>query len=147
MTQPGLNLIAPDLVELLHGADEAGRRRAAAVACQLALERTGLSDARVSQARSALAAGRIGDVPERRGIQELTQQLDEAAWDARDRVRSGAATDDEYRRAFARARAAAALASAFEVDALQAALETLYEAHFAMEDLEALKAAVTKSLR
>jgi len=60
MSQFGLTLVAPDLVDLLKRTDEEGRRHAAAVATHLAVERTGLRNARIDQAETALANGLVG---------------------------------------------------------------------------------------
>jgi hypothetical protein len=59
-----------------------------------------------------------------------------------DRVESGTATEDQYLRAFAGARAAAALDQAFGVDSLDAAFAAVYEASHAVENLDALIGAV-----
>jgi len=48
--------------------------------------------------------------------------------------------------AFLRARAAAAVAAAFDPDGLRAAEESLYEAHFALEDPDLIRATVLGEL-
>jgi len=109
MTQFGLTLIAPDLVDLFKRIDEEGRRHAGTVAAHLAVERAGLRNARIDHAESALASGLIGDLSERAAIQGLTEELDDVAWNIQERAESGAGTWEEYLQAFAQARAAAAV--------------------------------------
>ncbi len=146
MTRLALKKVAPDLVDLLEHADDAARRRGATAAVELALQRTDLQGAQVTEARSALAAGRVGDIPERSAVEALTEELDDAAWNIQDQVESGAAPQERYLAAFAKARAAAALAFAFEPDPLDGAFEVVYEANFAVGDLEDLRAVVTAAV-
>ncbi len=146
MTKFALKKIAPDLVDLLEQTDDAARRRAATAAVELALQTTDLQGPQVIQAKTALAAGRVGGTPERTAVEALTEELDNVAWDIQDQVESGAASRELYLAAFAKARAAAALAFAFEPNSLDVAFEVIYEANFAVQDLEALKAVVMTAI-
>ncbi|MGH3799087.1 MAG: hypothetical protein ACRDTD_02960 [Pseudonocardiaceae bacterium] len=146
MTKLALKKVAPDIVDLLEQADDAARRRAATAAVELALQRIDLRAPQVADAKAALAAGRLGDTPERTAVEALTEELDEAAWDLQEQVESGLESQELYLAAFAKARAAAALAFAFEPNPLDAAFEVIYEANFAVQDLEDLKAVVTAAI-
>jgi hypothetical protein len=147
MTQPGLSLEAPDLVDAVRSADDERRRRAALAGCRFAVERNGLAqEPAIADALRALTAGAVGDVPERQAVRELTEQLDNAAWAIQERVEAGEASDADYIATFKRARAAAAVEFAFEADAETAAMESLYEAHHATQDLDRLRAEVIAAL-
>jgi hypothetical protein len=146
MTKLVLKKLAPDIVDLLEQADDAARRRAMIAAVELALQKSDLRVPQVVEAKTALAAGRTGDTPERAAVQALTDELDRAAWDLQDQVESGSAPQELYSAAFAKARAAAALAFAFEPNSLDGAFDVIYEANFAVEDLEGLRAVVTAAV-
>jgi hypothetical protein len=72
----------------------------------------------------------------------LVEQLDERAWDIQDRQASGTAADVDYLSAFGLARAASAIWYALDGSALQAAMESVYEAHAASGELETMRALV-----
>lgn len=142
MTRLRIALADPGLADIIERADDAARRRALDAGAHLAVERAFLVDGRIAHAWRALAAGRVGDCSERRRVGELVNELDETAWDCQEEVEKGRARQDDYLAAFAKARAAASVAYAFEPDARVAAGEGLYEAHHAIRDLVALRAVV-----
>jgi len=142
-----LNLIAPDLVHLLEQASDARRRRVVSVVCDLAVGYSGLLDARAERALAALAAGRFGDVLERREMRSLIEELDTVTWVVQEQIRLGKAAPEDFQRALSKVRAAAAISYAFVTDSLQAASEAIFEAHHAIQDLEMLKATVVNALR
>jgi hypothetical protein len=138
----GIALVDSELARLIEGWDGAARRRGLEAGVRLAVGRASLVDERVVEAWQAIAAGKLGERPERAAIVELVDELDQVAWDVQDEVSKGYARQEEYDEAFTKARAAAAVGYMFEVDARRAALESLYEAHYAIEDLPALRAVV-----
>jgi hypothetical protein len=142
-----LGLIDDGLAALIGRASVEGRRRALAAGIHLALGRTGVADVRLERAERALAAGRAGDGDDRAAVLALVDQLDQEAWRIQGEVEADRAAGDDYVRAFARARAAAAAGYAFEDDSLVAVTEGLYEAHHAVDDLPALLDAVTVALQ
>lgn len=136
-----LERLDPRLVRLVRQADDVRRRRAVLAACRLAVERTGLTDATVAVGLAALEEGRYGDVAERPALLRTVAALDDTAWQAERRADEGGSAQ-ERDEAFARARAASAVAAALHVDAERAAAEALYEAHHALLDPAALRAVV-----
>jgi len=115
-------------------------------ACRLAIDRSSLIDVRLAAAERVLAEGRYGEVPERRAVLDLVDELDEVAWDIQARVEAGTALEADYLRAFERARAAAALGFAFEVDSRVAGRQALYEAYHAIHDPDSLRDVVTAAI-
>lgn len=142
MTNSDISLIDAELADLLFRVDDTARRRAVLASVRLALDVTSLRDDRLTDAESALAAGRYGDGVERANVLRLVEELDETAWNLQDLAEAGGVRQEEYLSAFARARAAAAVGYAFEMDSRLAATVSLYEAHHAIQDLSALRAVV-----
>jgi hypothetical protein len=126
----------PGLVHELEGATADEQRAAALAAAQMAIMRTQLRDHRLN---TAAAANRFGDCAEREAVSALTDELDEVAWTIQARVHHGMAAEEEYSRAFRKARAASALFFALDENPLNAAIQGLYEAHHAIGDGEALR--------
>lgn len=142
-----LETIAPDLVEELTQADAATQRRVAAAVAESAVERTNLTADELDQAFAAIRAENFGDSPVRTGVQQLTDRLDEEQWAVQERVDEGQATPAEHLAAFSAARAASAVYHALDADPGTAALEALYEANAATDDLEFLRRLVRQRLR
>ncbi len=128
-----LTLLPEALVEVLHHCNVVQLRRGATRAAQLAMAAAGLDDPRVDVALAALESGRTGDGPARDAIGRLVEELDTAGWEARD---SGA--EDDYQRAFRRARSANALWAALDFDPMAAAADAAYEAHAVLNDWQPL---------
>jgi len=63
-----LNIVAPDLVELVDRADDKTLRRVAILAAEFAVRRASLEDPRADGALQAVREGRIGNVPERAAV-------------------------------------------------------------------------------
>jgi hypothetical protein len=99
-------------------------------------------DAALAAVRDAVPAA----VPELSQVLALTEELDEIAWEAQDKVEAGVLPEEAYLAAFARARAAASVGFALEPDALHSALESIYEAQAAVADLEAIRVTVAAAL-
>jgi len=111
----------------------------------LALSRTALVDPRLDQALAAIASG-VTDGPAHDAVLALVDELDEIAFGLQDRLEAGEDVEAEHRTAFARARAAGAVAMVFDPDELHGTYESLYEAHFALEDPDAIRATVLGQL-
>ncbi|MDQ6876474.1 MAG: hypothetical protein M3082_02010 [Candidatus Dormibacteraeota bacterium] len=110
MTAPvRLKYLDPALRDLIDRADESGLRRATLAAISLALRHAGVDDPRAHAGLHALLDTQYGNSPECRESNLLVGELDEAVFDAKDRVDNGSAPKIEYRRAFAKARAASAV--------------------------------------
>jgi hypothetical protein len=137
-----LESVDPGPVALVEGADDDRRRRVALAAAEFARTRAGLNDDRVDELLRAVGRGKFGDTVERRAVEAMVEALDERQWDVQDRVDAGEASVADHLRAFAAARAAAATVFAADADARTAALEALYEANAAANDLNELRQSV-----
>ena len=135
-----LDQLAPDLAAVLHAADDRRLRRAAEVACSLALAASGLREPRADAAFDRLRAGSVGDSSERNELWKLAEWLDGVQ---RHLDQAFGPDDQRRRRTFAMARAATAVWVALAADPLYAALECLYEAYHAGVELEMLRSVVT----
>ena len=133
----------PGLVRQLEAANPEGQLAVALAAAQTAIRRTQLREYRVD---AAVSAKRIGESAEREDVRVLSDELDEVAWTIQARMHQGAAAEEEYTRAFRRARAASALFFALDENPLSAAIQALYEAHHAIGDAEALRQVVDRIL-
>jgi hypothetical protein len=139
-----LERISPTLAAEVALLSQDGLRRVVVDACAAGLVATGLSDDRALRAMQALTDGHVGEVPERIEVRALTEELDVIAWDIQDAIEEGRATTAEYQVAFSRARAAAAIDQAFNPSALNAAHDSLYEAKFAIRDVDQLLVIVSR---
>ncbi|MGW4929146.1 hypothetical protein ACWEOH_08340 [Agromyces sp. NPDC004153] len=137
-----LETIAPDLVALIDRRDDIGRREAALIACRVAISRTGLSNLSVEALLGAIERGDVGETSSRRAVNVVVDALDGIQWELHDRLDEGTATTAEHLAAFARARAASAVYFAADSDARVAAMEALYEANAAIDDLDSLRSAL-----
>jgi hypothetical protein len=82
----------------------------------------------------------------REALRALVEELDEAGWDLQDQIEEGAASDDDYLRAFGQARAASALYEATGNDAHLAALEAVYEARMVVGDPGEIRSTIIAAL-
>ncbi len=137
-----LSTVAVDLVHQLESLPPGVLRLVAADAASIAVERTQLADPRLRLGLEALSASDSGMASARRAVEQLTQELDERAWDIQELVDAGAASEEAYVEAFRQARAAAAVGYALNPDPRTAALESVYEAQAALVDLGAVRMAV-----
>jgi hypothetical protein len=133
MTQPGLTQISPELVDQLRQSTDDTRHQLVERACLLAVQRTNVADPRLTEALDAIHSRTFGIQDLRTQVDALTQELDETAWDIQDRVDAGDASQDEYHRAFVKARAAAAIGFALD-GSLEASFDSLYEAYYAIDN-------------
>ncbi len=128
-----LSLLPGSLVAAMESCNVVQLRRGATRAAKLAMARAGLEDPRVDVALAALESGRTGDGPARDGIARLVEEMDTAAWEAKDR-----GAEDEFRHSFWLARSANALWSALDFDPTVAAADAAYEAQAVLDDWQAL---------
>jgi hypothetical protein len=137
-----LSTTAPDIALRLEGAESHRLRQVAEAVASLAVAQTGQSDSCLDAAIDLVKRGMFGDSAERTRVQLLTEELDETQWDLQERVESGTASQEQYLNAFRRARAASTVWFALADDPLEAALESVYEAHAAIADPGIVKQAV-----
>ena len=136
---PRLATVAPDVVEVLEQESSARLRAVAISVSEWIVGAVHLFDPRIDAAFVSLQLQRFGESPERAALQLLVNELDESAWNIRDEVAAGTASEEDYLRAFARARPASAVWFAADADPLRSALESVYEAQAATGDLEGLR--------
>ncbi len=141
-----LDLIAVDLADRIDRAPASQQRAAALAACRFALDRTGLDDRIVKEGMNALERGGYPNVLLQEKLTLLVEALDEIQWDLQEKVDAGRADQAEYLAAFSRARAAHAVYFALDPDPFVAAVESVYEANAATDDLPGLRQAVTAAL-
>ena len=138
--------VAADLADQLSREPPGRLRRVAAAAAGFAVERVGLADPRLEVTLAGLRDGVPAVPTEHADVVAMAEELDEAAWDMQDLAEAGLVSEHAYLAAFARARAAASVVSAVDPDPLQAGVESVYEAHAATGDLEAVRQVVTAAL-
>lgn len=140
-----LDSISTELADRLRNTSEEGLRRVATAAGRLGVARILISDARIDMALAALDRGELdGDMRVR--LDGLVEELDQAAWEVQQRAHAGRALENDYVTAFAKARAASALACALDVDPKRAAMEAVYEAQAALGDLMPVRNVVLEIL-
>jgi hypothetical protein len=123
-----LSTVAIDLVHEIERLPASALRRVAAEAATLAVARTELKDPRLDEALQSLNARGAKTDAARRVTEQVTNELDERARDLQDLIGTGAASQSAYETAFRKARAAAAVGYALDVDPLTSAFEAVYEA-------------------
>lgn len=147
MTENRLELLDPDLSALLKKADSSQLRTAAHMACRFALEKTSLSHQILDQGLEALELGNYGDDSLRTKLESFVNQLDEIQWNLQEKMDEGDTKLSTYLAAFHQARAANSLYFALDADALNAATESVYEAHAATDELATLKQRILEALK
>ncbi len=133
MTQPGLMQISPELVEILRQCTDDRRHQIVERACLLAVQRADVADPMLTKALEAIRRRNFGILVLRGQVDALTQKLDEIAWEIQDQFEAGNAPESQYHRAFAKARAAAAIEFALD-GSLAASFDALYEAYYAIDN-------------
>jgi hypothetical protein len=134
-----LATVAADLVQLLERKPPQQLRTVATDVSEWIVQQVELVDPRVDAGLTALRESHVGPSPERDSLKALVDELDERAWDIQDLADDGNATQEQYLEAFALARAASAVWFALDGDALQSALECVYEAQAAKGDLAGVR--------
>ncbi|MBO1347964.1 MAG: hypothetical protein EBE86_011420 [Hormoscilla sp. GUM202] len=142
MTENRLELIDPELSAYLLSASIAQQRYAAAIACEFALAKTGISATIIDEGLEAIKGGVPGNEMLRSRLESFINQLDEKQWDLQEKMAEGKAQLETYIAAFQKARAVNSLYYALNPDAFTAATESLYEAQAATEDLATLKSRI-----
>lgn len=139
-----LDLIDANLRERVAAADTGARRDVARAVALAAIEHVGLEDQRIAD---ALSAGQTGEGSQQFALLSgFVDELDNAAFDAQDRLDDGTGSKDDYVRAFCKARAATALLSAFQEDTEEAVVDAIYEAYHAFdENMEVISAVIAKN--
>jgi hypothetical protein len=138
-----LEVVAPELARLVYSANPRSLRELAISVSRLAVERTRLEDPAAIAALRALEEGRFADSRERRAVEALANKLDLMQGKLRDRVNAGEIElKSEQLSTFRQARATLALFFALDPDSLIAAVESMYEAHAAVQDLPLLQKVV-----
>lgn len=142
-----LETLDPDLAAELTRLSGTAQRQVSVRVARLAVEHTELAGAVVGHALSRL--GRLTDANAdlEPALQAVVDDLDRLAFDLRDRVDAGEASHENYEHAFGQARAAAAVAAAFDPDALQAVLETVYEGLAALGSPDAVRPVIAAAQR
>jgi hypothetical protein len=128
-----LSTVAPDLV---HAMEEQPKRVLEIISVNIAkwaVKELNLTDPRIVRGITALETGRRGDSSDRESVKEIADELDVQAWGIQDLIESGETTEDDYVAVFDKSRAATALWSALGADALEAALDSVYEAQAARD--------------
>jgi len=141
-----LSTVAPDLVQALVDRSPTILRAVAVDVCEWVVVQAGLENRTVEASLGLLRDQQFGESTERDALAQLIETLDEHAWDLQDLVNNGGATQRDYLEAFARARAASAVWCAMDLDPLEAALESSYEAQAAKGDLQGLRQVVATRL-
>jgi len=119
---------SPELAARLPAAPEAQQRRAALSACEFALAKSGLEHPLVDEAMAALRDGRPVSPAQRENLQRLVDELDARSDGLRETAEEAGTSEEEADAFFSQARAAQAVCFATGDDALEAAVEAVYEA-------------------
>ena len=128
-----LETLSADLATKLRRASAIKQRRASVAACEMAIAGAMVEHPLVFEALRQLRNGHVFTPHEKAAIDALAAQLDEEYFDLQEAAESDKATTDDYLRAFARARAVAALSFAGS-GATDATDESIYEAAAATGD-------------
>lgn len=104
-----------------------------------AVSRTGVQDPAIDAGLEALTSGRPSQ-DARIAVHKAVERLDQVAFEMQVGVDSGGASEEDYLRAFAQARAAAAVQYALADDPREAAMESMYEAQAADGSVDELLA-------
>lgn len=141
-----LSFVDATLPDRLNAAGPEAQRAVARNVALAAAEHTGLDDERLASVLALLRAD-AAEVPDLTAVNAAVEDLDNAAFDAQERLDDGIGTEDDYARAFTRARAATALVAAFADDPTEAAEDAIYEAyHGTDENMELLHGPINQAL-
>lgn len=141
-----LETVDASLLAALAEAEPAARRRVSLGVATWVVERAQLRDDRAFDGLAALADGGPISPDVRLAVQELTANLDEAAWNAQDQIESGEASDADLESAFGLARAAIAVLFALDEPDPSAAAEVCYEAQAAFGEISDVRSVALASL-
>jgi hypothetical protein len=141
-----LELIDYDLSEKIKNASSEKQRSISLAVTRYAIMESNLISNLVGQAYEAVRTGRINDKELKDQIEHLVQDLDQKQWDLHDLVDEGEASEEEYLKAFKRARAANALFFLLDADPVISALESSYEAHAVSGSIEDLRSVIFREM-
>ena len=133
MNQGRLTHISSELAEWVQRSSPEQRSEGVRRVCILAVLHTGVTDRRIAEAMRFLERDDQPDDTTVGDIAKLAEELDEKAWDLQEAEESGQGGDAEYSRAFAQARAVAAVAFAL-TRSTESDSDALYEAYHAIND-------------
>lgn len=136
---------APTLAGILDHSDGEQLRRVSSAIAHAVVERSGLVDPIIAEALQYLSRSASPHSDLQARVQSLAGELDARYFDLQNLLESGKATQDQVNAAFAKARAATAVASALGDLASNAAAETAYEAVCAFDDSEEYFTGVAQS--
>lgn len=136
-----LSLIDVALADRLSAARPEVQRAVARKVALVAAEHTGLNDERFDSILAMLRADGT-QPPDLTTAIAAVEDLDNAAFDAQDRVDDSTGSEDDDARAFTKARAATALVAAFADDPAEGAEDAIYEAYNATQDMALLRDAI-----
>ena len=138
MTWSRLSLDAPDLVDDLESLDENQLKEIALAIVEWVMAAFSFDDNRLASALVALRHGERPTAEVRDGVNALVEELDTIAWDVQHRL-AESDSQEEYDRAFCRARAVNAIWYASEEPIAEMVLDCAYEAENAREDVDGLR--------
>lgn len=128
-----LKQTAPELARRIESADASRLRLLTAAIVATGVECSGLSHPLIAAALARLASSSVTDQKSKASLEQLTEELDEIYFDLKEPLEEredGGNKDPQVLEAFRKARAAAAVAAAFDVNARDAAIKAAYEACF-----------------
>jgi len=137
---------APLLAGILDVADGGKLRLISSSIAHAVVERSGLSDPLITEALQHLSLSASSQPDLQARVQSLAERLDSHYFDLQDSCESGKATEVQVSSAFAKARAATAVACALGDLASTAAAETAYEAVCAIDSSEDYFTGVARSI-
>jgi hypothetical protein len=154
VTKQLLEEISPGLADRLRNVGEGRLLGIAATVAEHAVRSVDLHDPRVDRALRVLRREPTERNACRDAVEGLVAELDSVAWDQQEQAEAKHPQEQDYVQAleggygpaFARARAANAVACALNTDPLMAAVETIYEGSFAIGDREVLRRVVSEAL-
>jgi len=147
-----LNLLDPKIANLLRTTqNDSALRCFARESARFAVDRLAFSNPPIEQALQILEnpvkeLGEAALVQLRNEITRIIEDLDERAFDLRDKVEAGEASHDDYLDTFSKARAASSVLASLSDSAIQAAAEACYEAFASMDDRKELEEIASKLL-
>jgi hypothetical protein len=141
-----LKTVAESLAAKLDASNSEQQRKASVIACELALQATGLDMPITSEALMQLRQHGKLSKEQTAKLNDLVAQLDEKYFDIQDQDESDSASKAEALRFFSQARAVSSLSFAGGENSLIAAKESIYEASMSFDNSANFFAALSKSI-
>lgn len=127
-----------ELASIIENANIDQLRSISSAVAQFVVKRSTLSHPLITEAFQHLSTAPYSNLELRDSVRKLGERLDEKYFELQELCEDGKATEAQVSAAFAKARAATAVASALGDVALTAAVETAYEAFAASDDSPSL---------